>query len=231
MTDLMKRALVGLLGAVCLSAGLLQSAERDLYVRLPKTLPAGAWNQYLGEIGADTLVTYKLGKEGAKQSTVSMVWFQNLYNTRELLEKTAPTLKKILETQIHKGDTVEKDKQPGAVFGLKPNDKNSLVVYFEFKHVADTEDRKAGIYRYYYLFKRIDEKTSISLGIEVRLMDPEHAGPIDELLANCGFRTDAEIQAETKANAAQPKPATPAGGDKPTGAATPTEAPKPADSK
>lgn len=216
--------------AVCLVAGALRGTERDLYVTLPKALPNANWKKYLGEIGSDTLVTYKVG-DGDKQSTVSLVWFQDLYQSADMLQKLAPTLKKVLETNIHKNDAAEPDKLPAPVFGMTAGDKTGLVVYFAFKHAKTTEERLAGTYRYYYLFKKIDDKTSLSLGIEVRLMDAAHEGQINDLLAGCGFRTEAEIQAEAQANAPKPaeKPAAPAPGDKPTEGAAPAEAPKPAD--
>lgn len=212
----------------------VEAADLDLYVSLPKTLPPGEWKKYLGEIGSDTLVTYKLGAEGKPQSTVSLVWFHELYNSREMLEKAAPALKKILVEKIHKGDAITPDKQPrlpAPLFSLKGDEKDSLVLYYEFKHLKDTEDRKAGTYRYYYIFKPIDEKTAICLGVEVQIKDEAHATSLEALLFSCAFRTPAEVTAEAEAAAkATGKPATPApaGGDAkpPAGTPAPVEPPK-----
>ncbi|MGH7143622.1 MAG: hypothetical protein ACREJ2_05735 [Planctomycetota bacterium] len=219
-------ALMGLCWLLTPCAG--YGMERDLYVSLPQKLPPGDWQKYLGEIGSDTLVTYRLGKDPERASTVSIVWMDELYDTRAMLQQVAPALKEILETKVHKGDKLVSEKMAEAVFGLNANDPSSLVVYFEFKHEKDTDQRKAGTYRYYYIYKQIDEKTSISLGVEVQILDQAAADPIATLLYQCGFRTPKEVAAEV-AKAAPPateKSPAPAGtATAPAPAIAPTTAP------
>ncbi|HTL53698.1 MAG TPA: hypothetical protein VL860_14075, partial [Planctomycetota bacterium] len=189
----------GLVCAFWLSGASLAAADLDLYIGLPKKMPEGEWKMYLGEIGSDTVASYKLGAEGKPQSTVSIVWMQELYNSRAMLEKAAPALKKILTTSIHKGSKPDTEKLPphSSVFGLTGEEKeDSLILFYEFKQAKDSEEHKAGTYRYYYIFKPVDEKTSISLGVEVQIHDPGHVDSINSLLLACTIRTPAEVAAE-----------------------------------